>query len=124
VDKAAPCPATGPCAQAAPGERVGDRPALTPRYSGSIWSTLQLSRAWRVGGGLNLRGRQTPTRAEFEVPAFVTGDLMAEWTQNTKLSWKLNLSNLSNKLYADQLYPGHYVPGAGRLLQLTASYQH
>jgi catecholate siderophore receptor len=123
VDRAAPCPTTGACSQGAPGEREGDRPALTPRYSGTLWTTWQATSAWRVGGGLNFRGRQTPTRAEFEVPAFVTADLMVEFAQSEQLRWKLNVSNVGNTLYADQLYPGHYVPGAGRLWQLTGSYQ-
>lgn len=121
VTQAAPCPATGACTQSAAGERVGDRPALTPEYSGSLWNTYQINSQWRVGGGLTFRGKQTPTRAEFEVPAFVVADLMAEYLVNEALTIKANISNLSNKRYADQLYPGHYIPGAGRLTQLTAS---
>ena len=34
-------------------------------------------------------------------------------------SLKANLSNVGNKLYADALYTGHYIPGAGRNLQVT-----
>jgi catecholate siderophore receptor len=123
VSKAAPCPATGSCSQGAAGERVGDRPALTPVHSGSAWSTYQLTSQWRVGGGLTFRGRQTPTRAAFEVPSFVVGDLMAEYAYSDALSFKANMSNVTNKLYADQLYPAHYIPGAGRLTQITASYK-
>lgn len=123
VSKAAPCPATGSCSQNTPGERVGDRPALTPVHSGSAWTTYQVSSQWRVGGGLTFRGRQTPTRSEFEVPSFVVGDLMAEYAYSDALSFKANMSNITNKLYADQLYPGHYIPGAGRLTQITASYK-
>jgi catecholate siderophore receptor len=121
VTKAAPCPATGQCSQATAGERVGDRPALIPLYSGTVWTTYQVTSQWRLGGGLTLRGPQKPTRSEFEVPAFVVGDLMAEYAYSEALTLKLNISNVTNKLYADQLYPGHYVPGAGRLTQLTAS---
>ncbi len=123
VTQAAPCPATGACTQSTPGERVGDRPALIPQYSGTVWSTYQLNGQWRVGGGLTFRGEQKPTRSEFEVPAFVVGDLMAEYMHSEALTFKLNVSNVTNKLYADQLYPGHYVAGAGRLTQLTASYR-
>ena len=36
---------------------------------------------------------------------------------------KANLSNVANKLYADALYSGHYVPGAGRLLQVSAKFK-
>ncbi len=121
VDRAAACPATGGCAQGAAGERVGDRPALTPIHSGTVWTTYQLSPKLRVGGGLNFRGKQTPTRSEYKVPSYVTADLMAEYRFDDRLLLKANLSNVTNKLYADQLYPAHYIPGAGRALQVTAS---
>jgi catecholate siderophore receptor len=122
VDKAAPCPSTGGCSQGAAGERVGDRPALTPVNSGTLWSTYQVTPQLRMGAGLNFRSKQAPTRAEFNVPSYVTGDVMVEYKFDfDKLVLKANLSNVSNKLYADQLYPGHYVPGAGRNLQVTAS---
>jgi catecholate siderophore receptor len=52
----------------------------------------------------------------------VTADLMAEYRFAFEdLILKANLTNVANKLYADQLYPAHYVPGAGRTLQVTAS---
>jgi catecholate siderophore receptor len=122
VDKAAPCPASGACAQGAVGERPGDRPALTPEHSGTVWTTYQFTPQLRLGAGLNLRAKQRPTRAAFSVPSYVTADLMAEYLFDfERVSLKANLSNLTNKLYADQLYPGHYVPGAGRTLQVTAS---
>ncbi|MEK7347069.1 MAG: TonB-dependent siderophore receptor [Pseudomonadota bacterium] len=123
VSKAAPCPATGACSQGAAGERVGDRPALTPVHSGSAWTTVQLTSQWRVGGGVTFRGRQTPTRSEFEVRSFVVADLMAEYAYSDALTFKANMSNVTNKLYADALYPAHYIPGAGRLTQVTASYK-
>ena len=124
VDRAAPCPATGNCAQAAIGDRVGDRPSLTPVHSGTVWTTYQLTPKLRVGGGLNFRGKQAPTRAAFNVPSYVTADLMAEYKFDfDKVVLKGNLSNITNKLYADQLYPAHYIPGAGRMLQVTASFK-
>lgn len=123
VSKAAPCPATGQCSQRTPGERVGDRPSLIPQYSGTLWNTYQINSQWRVGGGMTFRGKQKPLRSEFEVPAFAVADLMAEYQHSDALSFKLNVSNVTNKLYADMLYPAHYVPGFGRLTQLTASYK-
>ena len=104
-------------------EGQGSRPSLTPYHSGSAWSTYQLTPQLRVGAGLNLRGRQTPNRNPgWEVPAWVTADLMAEYVvAPERLTLKANLSNVTNKLYADQLYSGHYTPGAGRTLLLTAN---
>jgi catecholate siderophore receptor len=103
-------------------EGEGTRPSLTPRHSGTLWSTYQLTSQWRVGAGLTFRGEQTPNRNPgWTAPAFVTADLMAEFQQNESLIWKLNISNVTNKLYADALYTGHYIPGPGRQVQLTAS---
>ncbi|MGA1694644.1 MAG: TonB-dependent receptor domain-containing protein, partial [Burkholderiaceae bacterium] len=122
VDKAAPCPATGGCAQGAIGERPGDRPALTPHYSAVAWTTYQLDPRFRFGAGLNARGKQRPTRVAFHVPAYVTLDLMAEYAVILdRFILKANLNNVTDKLYAEQLYPAHYVPGAGRNLQVTAT---
>ena len=104
-------------------EGQGTRPSLTPVHSGTIWSTYKLTPKFRAGGGLNARGGQTPIRNPgWYAPHFVTADLMAEYTAAPDhLIYKLNVSNVTDKLYADQLYTGHYIPGPGRLVQATVS---
>ncbi len=105
-------------------EGEGTRPSNTPYHSGSFWNTYQINAQWRVGAGINFRGRQTPIRNPgWEVPSWVTADVMAEYQMNDKIALKANISNITNKLYADQLYSGHYIPGAGRLVQLTGSFK-
>lgn len=100
------------------------RPSLTPRHSGTLWTTYQFAPRWRAGAGLNVRGRQTPNRNPgWEVPGFATADLMAEYVISQLITLKANLTNVTDKRYADQLYSGHYVPGAGRMFQLTASFK-
>jgi catecholate siderophore receptor len=85
-----------------------------------VWTTYQLTSVFRVGGGLNARSSQTPNRNPgFAAPKFVTADLMAEATIDKAATVKLNITNLTNKLYADSLYTGHYIPGAPRTVQLT-----
>jgi catecholate siderophore receptor len=103
------------------GEGAGTRSSLTPRHSGTFWTTYQVSQALRLGGGLNARSSQTPNRnpAGIVAPKFVTGDLMAEYTLNDAVAFKLNVNNVANKFYADALYSGHYIPGAGRSIQVT-----
>jgi catecholate siderophore receptor len=93
---------------------------MTPRHSGSLWSTYRLSPQWRIGGGLTARSATRPYLASFYAPKFVTGDLMAEYTAGA-IAFKLNVTNVADKLYADQLYRGHYVPGKARTVQLTTS---
>jgi catecholate siderophore receptor len=106
------------------GNRVGDRPGLSPRHSGTVWSTYQLTPKWRVGGGLNFRSKQAPadvTAPAWEAPGFVTADLMAEYAINDRFTLKGNVTNVGNKYYAESLYRGHYIPGAGRLVQVSLS---
>ena len=44
---------------------------------------------------------------------------MALYAIDDKTSVKLNVNNLFDKVYADSLYRGFYVPGAARSVQLT-----
>ena len=106
------------------GNRVGDRPGLSPRHSGTVWTTYQVTSKWRVGGGINFRSRQAPadvTAPAWEAPGFVTGDLMTEYAFTPDVLLRGNISNVTDKYYGDSLYRGHYVPGAGRLVQVSLS---
>lgn len=95
------------------GEIVGTRPGMTPEHSATLWSTYQLDGRWRVGGGLNMRSSMTPLQVRaFAAPSYVTADLMAEYAMARDLAFKLNITNVTDKHYADYLYRGHYVPGA------------
>jgi catecholate siderophore receptor len=98
----------------------GDRSALTPKHSASLWTTYRITALWRVGSGLNYRGEQNPDGARTKVAAaFTTVDAMAEYTVNDANALKFNVSNLTNKLYADSLYRGFYAPGAPRRVELS-----
>jgi catecholate siderophore receptor len=98
----------------------GDRPALTPRHSASLWTTYRVAPQWRLGLGLNYRGEQNPEGARHvTAKAFTTVDAMAEYQLDASQSFKLNVSNLTDERYADQLYRGFYTPGAARQVQLS-----
>jgi len=102
------------------GDRQGERPALTPVHSGTVWTTYQLDAQWRIGAGVNFRSEQSANRNPgWMAPAFTTVDLMTEYTFSESVTLKGNVSNIANVVYADALYTGHYIPGAGRNAQLT-----
>lgn len=106
------------------GEMVGARPGLTPKHSATLWSTWQIDARWRVGGGINLRSGMNPLQVStFTAPGYVTADLMAEFRVARDLTLKLNVNNVTNTRYADNLYRGHYIPGLPRTVQLTAAYK-
>ena len=100
--------------------KQGDRPGLTPEHSASLWSTYRVAPLWRVGAGLNYRGKQTPLiNATLTTQAFTTVDAMVEHTLTDNTVLKLNVSNLSNKLYIDQVYSSFYIPGTPRRVELS-----
>jgi catecholate siderophore receptor len=103
------------------GEQVGQRPSITPRHSGTLWTTYQFTPALRLGTGVNARGAQTPNRnpAGIVAPRFATFDLLAEYSFSDAITLKANVNNVANKAYADSLYTAHYIPGAPRSAQLT-----
>ncbi|MGB4061974.1 MAG: TonB-dependent siderophore receptor [Burkholderiaceae bacterium] len=98
----------------------GDRAALTPKHSLSAWTTYRVASQWRVGLGFTHRGEQNPEGARTVLAsAFTVWDGMVEYTVNEKATVKFNVSNLTDKLYADGLYRGFYTPGAPRKAMLS-----
>ena len=98
----------------------GDRSALTPKHSASLWTTYRLHPLWRIGAGLNHRSEQNPEGARhITAPAFTTVDAMAELTLSGATLLKLNITNLTDERYADSLYRGFYMPGAPRRVELS-----
>ena len=98
----------------------GDRPGLTPRHSGSLWSTYAVTSSIRVGAGLTYRGKQNPEgQRTYYASGFSTIDAMVEYSFDEKTTLKLNVANLTDRVYADSLYRGFYTPGAPRSVQVT-----
>ncbi|WOB08539.1 TonB-dependent siderophore receptor [Piscinibacter gummiphilus] len=104
-------------------EAQGSRPGLTPRHSGTIWTTYKVLPKWRIGGGLNARSADRPVGlaagSAIVAPRYITGDLMTEFQASDVATFKLNVTNVTDEHYADMLYRGHYIPGKGRTVQLN-----
>ena len=82
------------------------------------------------GGAIEVDGHGTGIMTEscwvngnrnpgWSVPGYATVDLMAEYRIQPGMSVRANLINAANRYYADALYSGHYVPGVGRMLQVS-----
>ena len=98
----------------------GDRPALTPKHSLSAWTTYRVAPRWRVGLGMTYRSEQNPEgQRTVLAPSFTVWDGMVEYIVDENTTVKLNVSNITDKLYADALYRGFYTPGAPRKLMLS-----
>ncbi|MFT3954069.1 MAG: TonB-dependent siderophore receptor [Piscinibacter sp.] len=105
-------------------EAVGSRPGLTPKHTGTLWTTYKITPKWRVGAGLNARSGDKPAGLApdslVRASKFITADAMAEYSDGP-VSFKLNVTNIADEHYADQLYRGHYIPGKPRTIQLTTA---
>lgn len=112
----------GSVAQATVGSRVG----LTPKHSGSVWLSYQATSKLRLAGGFNgasenrpLQGQTGAASTSAYAPGFVVADMMAEYKFTPDTYAQLNVTNITNKLYGDQLYPGFVISGAPRTVKLT-----
>lgn len=104
-------------AQASIGQRVG----LTPKQSGALWVTYQPIPKLRVGLGARgatenrpLTGTTGAASATARVPGYVAIDSLVEYKFTPDVYAQLNINNLTNKAYGDQLYPGFTIFGQKR----------
>ncbi len=105
---------------------VGQRVGLVPRLSGSIYANYTVTPKIRFGVGVRgqtknypLQGATGAAMNTVVAPSYAVVDLLAEYKFTPDLFAQLNVTNLKNKTYADQLYQGFYVTGTPRLVQLS-----
>ena len=117
IDRAGSNPAPG---------LIGSRVGLTPKHSGAAWVSYQATPKFRVAGGIRgasenrpLQGTTGAASLSSSTPGYVVGDLMFEYKFNPDLYAQLNIGNVTNKRYGDQLYPGFAILGAPRSVMLT-----
>ena len=112
---------------------VGSQLANVPKNSASLWTTVGL--AWRleVGGGGQYVGRRTasstaaldPTTGLLKaLPGYWVANAMAKRTVGSRVELQLNILNLTNEYYFDQLHPGHIVPGPGRAALVGLNFKY
>jgi catecholate siderophore receptor len=105
---------------------VGSAVGLTPKHTGATWVSYQLTPKLRIAGGARGAARNRPLQgttgaasATAYAPGYIAYDAMAEYKFTDNLYAQLNVSNLTNKVYGDQLYPGFYTPGEARSAKIT-----
>jgi len=103
-------------------QAVGTQLANVPNNTFSLWTTHALP--WRLTAGAGAQfvdSRSASTTAPFDpvtglvkqVPSYWIFNLMASRPISEQVGLQVNLYNLANRYYVDQVHPGHLVPGAG-----------
>jgi catecholate siderophore receptor len=102
----------------------GRRLTLTPKFSGSVWSSYDFPLGVTVGGGVRFMDEVFVNAANtIRVPRYTIADMMVEYDLNTHLSLRLNMTNLTDERYIRNVNNngGRFNPGTPRAATLTSS---
>jgi len=96
---------------------------FTPENSFNFWTTYRLPMGLEFGvGGQFVDAVFRNTSSTTEVPSYWLFDAMITYPINETITLLLNASNLADEEYIDRVGGGHFVPGPGRRVSLTASF--
>ena len=124
IDGGAPNLGTTASPKYVPGAYDGNRTPSTPRNSFSFWTTYQLPHDLTIGGGANyVDSRYGNTANTIEVPGYWRYDAMAAYRLSKQVDLQLNVQNLTDKRYFDQVYTNHMAHVApGRTVLLSTNF--
>ena len=95
--------------------------AFVPENSLNVWTEGRLPRGVSIGAGAQFMDavfRNATNTAE--VPSYWLMNAMAAYEVTRSLTLRLNANNLTGEMYVDRVGGGHYIPGPGRALVLSA----
>ena len=102
---------------------IGYPLANVPKNTFNLWNKFHLPHHFELGGGSNYASSRTasstvpldPTTGLLkEVPGYWVFNAMAGHPVNEHLEIQVNVYNIANRYYYDDLHPGHIVIGPGR----------
>ncbi len=102
---------------------VGYPLANVPRYTFNFWSEYRLPKRFELGAGSNyVSTRSASSTAPLdpttglvkEVPGYWVFNAMIKHPLSEHIDLQVNVNNIGNRYYYDELHPGHIVLGPGR----------
>ncbi|HEY1802119.1 MAG TPA: TonB-dependent receptor, partial [Terriglobales bacterium] len=86
----------------------------------NLWTEYRLPRGYEVGAGSNFVGARdansttlTSLASLESAPEYWTFNAMFKREINEHIAVQVNINNLTDRYYLDELHPGHVIPGAG-----------
>ena len=108
------------------GPAVGVPLFNAPDSSATLWTSYAFTKQVQGGFGVTYMGRRYgQNTAPIEIaPSYTTFDMMLKYQVTPNVRAQVNLYNLTDKYYADELHGFHIIPGAGRsaLFSLALAY--
>lgn len=100
----------------------GKRGINVPEHTASLWTTVDIGDRWQVGGGAVFVDRRYANNINTnKVPSYARGDATVAFRPFSQFELRMNILNVSNELYFDQVAGGQAVPGAGRTFLFTGT---
>lgn len=97
----------------------------TPEHSASLWTRYDFNERWAAGFGAQYIGERynssDPNERE-KAGSYAAFDMMVSYRVTDRFGLQFNGTNLADEKYEAQLGGGHFIPGIGRYLRITASY--
>jgi len=115
----------GQVTKSAPGAAPVGAPQInTPKHSFSFFTDYRIIDEFEVGiGGQYVSSRYASNTAPIKkVDGYWTFDAMAKYDISERMYLQLNVNNILNEYYYDQLHPFHVVPGAGRTVLVSMNF--
>jgi catecholate siderophore receptor len=106
------------------GPELGAPLTNAPRNTSSVWLEYQITQPLQVGiGGLQASSQlgQDTAAAYLVAPGYVIWNAMAKYVLSPKVGVQLNLDNLTDKYYIEEVHPAHVVPGEGFVALLSVT---
>ena len=97
--------------------------AFVPENSFNVWTEGRLPRGISIGAGAQFMDsvfRNATNTAE--VPSYWLLNAMAAYEVSHALTLRLNVNNLADAAHVDRVGGGHYIPGPGRSVVMSAEF--
>jgi catecholate siderophore receptor len=95
-----------------------------PENTATLWTTYDFNPQWQVGGGFTSVGPRWGNNVNTnQVPGYAKGDATIAFFPRKDIELRMNVLNLTDERFFEQVYQGHTVPGAGRSVIFGASFR-
>lgn len=103
---------------------IGNRLGNVPEHSGTVWTTYKLPVGLELGGGVRYVGERFTNIANTRrIDDYWLADATLAYELTPSTSLRLNLFNLFDERFIDQVGGGHFVPGPGRSAVATLAFR-
>lgn len=103
---------------------IGNRLANVPTHSGSLWTVYKLPMGVALGGGVRYVGtRYTNVANTRRIDDYWLADATIAYDFTPSVSLRLNVFNIFDEKFIDQVGGGHFIPGPGRSAVATLAFR-